>query len=290
MRLSSFTPQGRDLLQIFSPSESAFFPKYNGELEEELVIITPHLLDLEKDPGIPEHYRWQKIHKAWHEIQSGNSREEIQSWRVIWEYGKEIPSGLRIFQLRHSALPRFFYLLSEDGIEQSSDQLIQVFLALSAWRHITRSRIIFHAAGVISKNKAYLFVGPSGAGKTTAAGLSVLQGCAIIHDDGVLVASDRKGRYVVTSRTISIRDIPLAGIFFLFQSATNKLIQISPIMVAKKLLQSSYEVNGHQLLSGCVLQQVFATCASIARSIPGYELQFRKSPDFWELIDAEFSD
>jgi len=41
---------------------------------------------------------------------------------------------------------------------------------------------------------------------------------------------------------------------------------------------------------GEYLRRSIRTIGDLARTIPGYELHFRKSPDFWKLIDAEFPD
>jgi hypothetical protein len=41
------------------------------------------------------------------------------------------------------------------------------------------------------------------------------------------------------------------------------------------------------VLLGSALRSAFEVSAAVARRVPGYELYFRKSPGFWDVIDAE---
>jgi hypothetical protein len=40
-------------------------------------------------------------------------------------------------------------------------------------------------------------------------------------------------------------------------------------------------------LHNYMMNKLFKQIAAIARHLPGYELHFQKSPDFWELIDEQ---
>ena len=77
--------------------------------------------------------------------------------------------------------------------------------------------------------------------------------------------------------------------FLLFRDHKDQIIQVGQNITIKRLMKSLNEYGMH-VLFGQVLQKAFATSAEIARHVPTYELHFRKSPDFWKLIDAEFPD
>ena len=146
---------------------------------------------------------------------------------------------------------------------------------------------IFHAAGIIRGNSGYLFVGPSGSGKSTVAHLSATRGHTILHDDQVVVWPARPGEYVVKDLFSMNPDSPLKAIFFLLQDTIDRLDPLSTQLVAKRSLESFLDSSSRSVLFGPILRSAFASCVTLARSVPGYELHFRKSPGFWDVIDAE---
>jgi hypothetical protein len=288
MKLRSFTPMGRRLLASCSETAASLFANERyGNHEDELVIVTPQVPLRDAHSETSDSVSWDEIHHAWAKIQPSRPGTQIHAWRVIWQYGQEIAPGFGVFRLRDGEIPRYFCLLAKEDIYRALDRLTGIFIILSAWQHITRGRGFLHAAGVIRGNSAYLFVGHSGAGKSTVASLSAARGCTSIHEDHVVVYPTQAGGYLVTDSSMSAPGAPLKRIFFLIQDATDQLIPLSLPATAKRLLESFLDSAGHQVLFGQALRHAFATSAAIARSVPGYELHFRKSPDFWDMIDAE---
>ncbi|MBW1814320.1 MAG: hypothetical protein JRJ39_11810, partial [Deltaproteobacteria bacterium] len=110
----------------------------------------------------------------------------------------------------------------------------------------------------------------------------------VINDDHVVVYKHPHDMYVVTNQSMSMQGVPIRSLFFLVQDTTNYLIPLSPVTAAKKMMDSSMESNIRDVLYGQLLQDTFAISASIARCIPSYDLHFRKSSDFWDVIHAEF--
>ena len=53
-------------------------------------------------------------------------------------------------------------------------------------------------------------------------------------------------------------------------------------------MNSLKEFGSHVLVDD-VLKSAFSISTAMAREIPGYELHFRKSPHFWNLIDEQFT-
>jgi ABC-type dipeptide/oligopeptide/nickel transport system ATPase component len=131
-------------------------------------------------------------------------------------------------------------------------------------------------------------VGVSGAGKSTVSLLSSAQGDKVIHDDHIVVYREDE-KWSVTNTSHSIRGTPIKAILFLFQDKEDKLIPINTARTAMGLIKS-LEEHGRHVLFGDVFRSAFSTCSEIARHVPGYELHFRKSADFWKLIDEQFPD
>lgn len=286
MVVYSFSEKGNNLLASLSSMISSIFPDYNREksVDDELVLITVDDLINDKEP-IPEY--WKKIHKAWQNIHLDDTQSLLKNFRIIWRYGEEIVPGLSVFRIRDSIKPVYFYLLENMDEFLASDKLNNLFCILSSWQHLIREKGFFHASGIYYQNAAYLFVGISGAGKTTIANFSIDKGYRVIHDDHVVVYQNKKGDYRVTDRTLSLAGIPLKAIFFLHQDTSDKLDQLSVMKTAGGLFNGCLDSVARMVLYGDLLKNTFRTSIDIARNVPGYNLYFKKSPDFWDIIHNE---
>jgi hypothetical protein len=266
-----------------------FANEYANNLTEELVIVFPQAdfndctLDSSRDSC------WNEIYCAWYQIKNSLPGTQLQAWRVIYKYGDEIAPNLSVFRLRNSKTPCLFWLCSKQNFIETQARLADLLPKISAYCHITQGRGLFHAAGILHKNQAYLFAGASGAGKSTVSSLSSAQGDKIIHDDHVVIYRGETGKWLVSDTAYSLQDAPVKVFLFLVQDHKDQLLPIKPAVTVIRLLESLRE-HGSQVLFGDVLRQAFATLADIARHVPGYELHFRKSPDFWKLIDEQFPD
>ena len=81
---------------------------------------------------------------------------------------------------------------------------------------------------------------------------------------------------------------PLRGVFTLVKDNHDYLVPLSPIQVARALFDGFLQQTPYvKRLPDEVVGLAFRTVCAIARLVPGYELHFRKSPDFWDVIDAE---
>jgi hypothetical protein len=154
---------------------------------------------------------------------------------------------------------------------------------------IEHNRFPIHASGVMDKKGLYLFGGPSGAGKSTLSSLSKNSGHSVLDEDQLLLR-DYEDSYITANAwgySLQKNDLPLKAVFRLVKSENNLLVKSTKFATAKFLMQQILEVTGVEI-SGTRLKQIYSFCSKLARSIPGYELHFRKSPDVWKLIDAEF--
>jgi hypothetical protein len=182
-----------------------------------------------------------------------------------------------------------FYILLE-GNEQFGIPLRYVNFLSNMWQ-IEQGCMPVHAAGFILNGYTYLFAGPSGAGKSTILAHSRKIGGKVLDEDQVLLRLDNNKRITADAWGYNIIscDVPLRAIFILKKSLEDRLKPLPKAQVAHCLLEGQlYVVN--MPLPDRFLSHSLGFAAEIARQIPGYELQFRKSPDFWKLIDELFPD
>lgn len=289
MKLRSFSPLGNQLVERCSKlAASLLSDGYHHYADRELAIITLET-PLEKSHSTTSSaFVWEEIHQAWQQIGQSTSQGDLGAWRLIHRYGEEIAPGLRVFRLRESKTPFYFYLVSQKEPFAAAARFNDVLFSLSTWHHVDQGRCIFHAAGVVHLDFAHLFVGVSGAGKSTVATLSNALGYTIIHDDHVVMYPDQVGNYLVTDISLSIPGVPLKSIFFLIQDTSDRLVPLSALATTRGLFDGFLDIVSEYMLSDQMLRYAFAFSADIARRTPGYELHFRKSPEFWKLIDEQF--
>ena len=79
----------------------------------------------------------------------------------------------------------------------------------------------------------------------------------------------------------------LHSVFVLEKGSTNHLTRLAPRAVCAALTAAVLEYAVGQYHLGPWVRQAFHNMAEVARTVPGYVLEFRKSPDFWDVIDAE---
>jgi hypothetical protein len=118
-----------------------------------------------------------------------------------------------------------------------------------------KNTVLFHAAVVSHENKAYMFLGVSGTGKSTHARLWLehIEGTALVNDDNPIVRftpsgsalTYAEGTYRVygspwSGKTPCYRDVsyPLGGIVLLSQAPYNRIQRMSSLQAYAALLSS----------------------------------------------------
>lgn len=124
------------------------------------------------------------------------------------------------------------------------DNALMVLYALAT---ADRQTALFHAAVVSHDGKGYMFLGPSGTGKSTHARLWLqhIEGTELMNDDNPVVRIAGDGTAVVygspwSGKTPCYRNVscPLGGIVVLSQAPYNKIRRLSGIEAYVALMES----------------------------------------------------
>jgi len=190
----------------------------------------------------------------------------------------------------------FFALVLDKPAKSSYIQIYLYIVFLAAIWHIQQGGLFLHSSGVARGQNGYLFLGQSEAGKSTVAQLSASLGYQILGDDLNFIIRNKKNHYLIAPAP-SIKQLPLdystlrpnlRGVFKLVQGDKNVLIPMSYVNSVQTLFAAVLQTPKSIAFPRTIYKIFFQTISIIARSFPCYELHFRKSPDFWKLIDAEF--
>ncbi len=157
---------------------------------------------------------------------------------------------------------------------------------LFAWLALANDGLLLHACGVIRGNRAYVFFGPSGAGKTTTARLSL--NYTVLSDDLVLLRRTAgclraygvpfRGQFPQAPRTRAAA--PLTGLYALAQDREHRLANLPPALGVARLVACA----PFTMRTPASRLQVLNRCAEIARQLPVQALHFRKDAAFWEVL------
>jgi hypothetical protein len=178
---------------------------------------------------------------------------------------------------------------------------------LLAYRVLDLGGAVLHSAGVVDRGRAFLFLGRSGAGKTTAASLSLAAGREVLSDDlNAVLPTDETGGGYVAARLPFAGDLgraaagagtfPLAGLLRLRKAdpadsadpsrPAETLAPLSPGRALATLLACSPFVNADP----CRREALLAALDRLTRAVPERELIFRLDglgPGFWSILEAE---
>lgn len=152
---------------------------------------------------------------------------------------------------------------------------------MMACRLLSRTGAVdLHASTATFERHAYVFMGHSGAGKTTMAELAIAAGAEILSDDRTIVAV-RDGTPLAwgtpwhgSGRHTSSRVAPIRGIFLLLQADHERVVP----MTAQRAFKELYVRLIHQKLSEAEVADALATLEALVAVVPVAELHFRRVP------------
>ncbi|MGB7436362.1 MAG: hypothetical protein WBR26_20005 [Candidatus Acidiferrum sp.] len=145
-----------------------------------------------------------------------------------------------------------------------------------------------HALGLADRDgSGYLFIGHSGAGKSTTARLWMAEsGVTLLSDDRIILRKHDNRFWMYgtpwhgDAGVASPGRAPLCAIFLLEQAATNELVKISSLKAAAELFARSFVP--HYLKGG--IQFTLGFLDQLTRSVPCSILRFTPTPGAVEAV------
>ncbi len=144
-----------------------------------------------------------------------------------------------------------------------------------------------HACGISDHGRGLLFLGVSGAGKSTMSRLWDAGEEVVVLSDDRIIITPRDGRFWIHGTPwhgdAGLADpggVPLAAIFFLSHGETNTVSSLSPAQTASRLMARSFPTFWNQ--EGLGFSTGIAT--DVALTVPGRELEFVPGPETVDYV------
>jgi hypothetical protein len=188
----------------------------------------------------------------------------------------------------------------EDGGERFPGVFENFLRVLVAYRLLELGGAVLHSAGVVKDGAAFLFLGRSGAGKTTAARLSLARGAEVLSDDlnALVIGGARGGACGGAGGVVVLKlpftgdlgerralrpPVPLGGLLRLAQDSTDALAPLSRAETLACLLACAPFVNVDPHRRERLEQVLLALAAAAAPR--AFTLRFSLSGGFWSILD-----
>ena len=150
---------------------------------------------------------------------------------------------------------------------------------------LQKGGLLIHGAGIARQNNGYIFLGPSGVGKSTVSRLS--GNFILLNDDLTVILPDHDGTWKIFStpfanpgQRIQIISVPLRGMYLLEQSDMVRLEKLFLGKAISEIIANIPVITGNFFLA----DQVISTCLKLLQKIPIFKLSFMKDPSFWDVI------
>jgi hypothetical protein len=145
---------------------------------------------------------------------------------------------------------------------------------------------LLHAASAIRGGRAFLFTGPSGAGKTTIAKLAPAD-AVLLSDEISYVRRDGDGYTAYGTpfagelgESGAPAQAPVAALFALGRGAGNDHVPLAPAAAVRTLLRNILFFADEQAL----VDRLFATVCHFAERVPVHRLDFAPDARVWDTI------
>ena len=184
------------------------------------------------------------------------------------------------------------YLFRSEGrnlIQGSLHKLLFVFMALVVTE---QKKLMIHGAGLRIESEGCLFLGVSGAGKSTVAGHVERDG--VLSDDAPVVTRSGK-RFVLHASPFSQvtlfdgraadhyrKKVPLTKLLFLRQADHLELKHREKRTALAELLRT--HIHGYDIMDRHLKTLAFQFCCDLCESVPAFDLHFENNNRFVSLL------
>lgn len=184
-----------------------------------------------------------------------------------------------LLEVNHDYNEATISVYDEFALKHALHTLYSAFIVHNRWG------LLVHSSCVAHNDKAYVFAGQSGAGKSTVARLSNPR--PILSDEATLVKIDDNGITIFDSPFRSELTTPsvhqsceLSSIYLLVQSMD---VKTTPIKKSDAMLglmdKIFYWHHDHSETT-----KLLKMCKQLVEQVPVYKMHFQKNDAFWELI------
>ncbi len=210
-----------------------------------------------------------------------NFRRAYKKERNLFFYS----NGLIFIKLGEEKELVCFMQRPTENLKEWASNLVSISNYLYRWiiySNLKGRFLILHAAGIVRGREGYLFLGNGSSGKSTLCNLS--KGFQILDDDMINLEYAKKD-FLIYSAIAPKQKVRLKYIFFIEKSKENRLIKLSK----KEAIKEGFTcvLNFRKNFYHCDFSNRTINLAiDLFRKAEAYRLHFRKSPEFWELIDS----
>jgi hypothetical protein len=187
----------------------------------------------------------------------------------------------------------YLAICAQEGLNRR--RIIENFMrVVLSYVALERESFFLHSSGVVKDNKAYIFFGPSGAGKTTVARFS--KGMPLLSDDQVLVYLKNGKAYAsgvpfsggerfrqehgaIPSLNVN-QEFEIAGFYWLVKDQETFVEPLSLVMGAARLSSTIPFIKDGPF----PMQKALNIATEIAKVSKIYSLHFRKDKSLWDII------
>jgi hypothetical protein len=150
-----------------------------------------------------------------------------------------------------------------------------------------RGGFLLHAASAVRNDRAFLFFGPSGAGKTTIVRLAPSD-TTLLTDEISYVRNERSEYFAhgtpftgELGRSGENISAPIAGLYYLVQAPRNNLTAMKPAEAVRVLLESVLFFAEDQDL----VTLVFQSACDVVSRLAVYKLEFKRDQSVWNILE-----
>ena len=165
-------------------------------------------------------------------------------------------------------------IMTGDTSTKKLDRLLMLIYALATAGNDT---LLLHAVVVSCEGKGYMFIGPSGTGKSTHARLWLkhIDGTELVNDDFPVVRDGVVYGSPWSPITPCYRNVsyPIGGIVSLSQAPYNRIHRISGIEAYLKLFERIYDNPWSRCIAENIADGLHQTKDKLAQTIPMWQLE-----------------
>ena len=160
---------------------------------------------------------------------------------------------------------------------------------LTAYALLARNGLLLHSAAIVLDGCVHVFLGRSGAGKTTLSRLALAGGVAVLSDDANVLLKAPGGGYAAGAVPFAgelgqltqqaVGPFPVAGLFWLEKAARNQVLDMNPALQVARLMACTPALNVDPYRRELLLDSL----SDLVRTLPLRCLRFSATSGFEEI-------